>query len=168
MLRLNRLRSVFIESPIYFITACTNQRRQILDRPPIHAALIRFSETASGRRIFVGRYVIMPDHIHFFARFGPESMSLSIWMKTLKNYLSKTLRESIPSPHWQKGFHDHVIRSSESYDRKWEYVRDNPVRAGLVSRCEDWPYQGEINRLSVCDDGLRPVVRRAPGTFRRS
>jgi len=27
---------------------------------------------------------------------------------------------------------------------KWNYVRDNPVRAGLVENAEAWPYQGEV------------------------
>jgi hypothetical protein len=45
---------------------------------------------------------------------------------------------------WERGFFDHVIRNAENYARKWEYVRQNPVRAGLVERVEEWPYQGEI------------------------
>jgi REP element-mobilizing transposase RayT len=45
---------------------------------------------------------------------------------------------------WQRGFFDHLIRNTESYAQKWDYVRENPVRAGLVSRREDWPFQGEI------------------------
>jgi hypothetical protein len=52
-------------------------------------------------------------------------------------------------PFWQKRFFDHVMRSAESYEQKWTYVRDNPVRAGLVGRAEDWPYQGEIHHLAV-------------------
>ncbi len=48
---------------------------------------------------------------------------------------------------WQAGFFDHVLRSSESYGEKWEYVRMNPVRAGLAARPEDWPYAGEIEAL---------------------
>jgi hypothetical protein len=39
------------------------------------------------------------------------------------------------------------MRSSESYAERWEYVRCNPVRAGLVSKPDDWPYQGEIHIL---------------------
>jgi hypothetical protein len=39
---------------------------------------------------------------------------------------------------------DHVLRNDESYSQKWEYVRKNPVRAGLVQRTDDWPYQGEF------------------------
>jgi hypothetical protein len=47
-------------------------------------------------------------------------------------------------PLWQRGFFDHVLRSEESYGQKWNYVRDNPVRGGLVEKTEDWPYAGEV------------------------
>jgi putative transposase len=50
----------------------------------------------------------------------------------------------IESPHWQKGFFDHLLRSEESAAEKWEYVRDNPVRAGLVVDVNDWEFAGEI------------------------
>jgi len=42
------------------------------------------------------------------------------------------------------GLFDHILRNDESYTQKWEYVRENPVRAGLVPRADDWPYQGEF------------------------
>jgi putative transposase len=65
-------------------------------------------------------------------------------MKSLKNTISKTLRgKGVRSPHWQKGFFDHVLRSPESYAQKWTYVQQNPVRAGLASQPDDWPFQGE-------------------------
>jgi hypothetical protein len=65
------------------------------------------------------------------------------------NAISKTLKGvTFPGPRWQKGFFDHGIRAEESYEQKWVYVRDNPVRAGLVRSAEDWPCAGEIARLS--------------------
>jgi len=71
-------------------------------------------------------------------------LQLGEWMKSLKNALSKVLREhDVEAPHWQKGYFDHVLRSAESYSEKWNYVRHNPVRAGLVGRWEDWPWLGE-------------------------
>jgi len=45
---------------------------------------------------------------------------------------------------WQDGFHDHKFRNAAAEQRKWEYICLNPVRAGLVSRPEDWPFGGEI------------------------
>ena len=50
---------------------------------------------------------------------------------------------------WQEEFFDHVLRSSESYSQKWEYVKENPVRAGLVKKSDDWPFQGEIESLML-------------------
>src|SRR6478672_8443810 len=40
---------------------------------------------------------------------------------------------------WQREYFDHVLRSDESYAEKWDYVRENPVRAGLVRSSNDWP-----------------------------
>jgi len=53
----------------------------------------------------------------------------------------------LPPPLWQKQFFDHLLRSSESYESKWRFVCENPVRAGLVEAVEDWPYGGEIDAL---------------------
>jgi REP element-mobilizing transposase RayT len=143
-----RLRWLFTEYPIYYLTACSYSRRPILARPDVHDSFIRFGLRATEYGVTVGRYVIMPDHVHLFAGFGPGSLSVSAWMKSFKNAISKTLkRATFPGPHWQKGFFDHVIRSEESYDQKWLYVRDNPVRAGLVQSAEDWLYAGELSTL---------------------
>ena len=51
----------------------------------------------------------------------------------------------ITPPLWQRGYFDHVLRSEESYAEKWAYVRDNPVRAGLVDSWEAWPWQGFVD-----------------------
>lgn len=74
-------------------------------------------------------------------------------MKSLKNTASKALRmNGIPSPHWQKAFFDHLLRSSESYSEKWSYVRENPVGAALASKNEDWAFMGEIFALEYHPD----------------
>jgi REP-associated tyrosine transposase len=98
--------------------------------------------------VAVGRYVLMPDHIHLFVALPPDGILLTAWMKSLRAVLGKTLLNAgYRKPHWQEGFFDHVLRSRESYAQKWEYVRMNPVRAGLCVKPEEWPYQGEIVRL---------------------
>ncbi|MCX7916496.1 MAG: hypothetical protein N3A53_09385, partial [Verrucomicrobiae bacterium] len=58
---------------------------------------------------------------------------------------------SRPRELWQRDFWDTQLRRGESYSAKWEYVRYNPVRAGLVSDPADWPYQGELNILEWHD-----------------
>jgi putative transposase len=95
----------------------------------------------------------MPDHLHLFVAFDDHRANLSDWMKALKGALSANLHAAKEqSPYWQKGFFDHVLRSSDSYAEKWNYVRENPVRAGLVSRWEEWPYLGEVFPLEYRRD----------------
>jgi REP element-mobilizing transposase RayT len=90
----------------------------------------------------------MPDHVHLFVTFTLDGVSLSSWVKSCKNALSKSWRlTGLAAPHWQKGFFDHVMRSIDSYDEKWHYVAANPVRAGLAATPEAWPYQGTIHEL---------------------
>ncbi len=155
--RLRRLESTFQRFPIYFITTCTKERRSILGNADVHARLIEFGRKGEERGAWLGAYVLMPDHLHAFVAIDDEKFKLSTWVKSMKNALSKTLRlQSVPSPHWQKGFFDHVLRSDDSYSEKWNYVRENPVRAGLIKEWSKWPFLGEIFDLEFGDDqGLK-------------
>jgi len=130
--RAPRLHWIFqsYDPPLFFITFNTYRRRKLLANSIVHHALIKFARMGEARGIGVGRYVIMPDHVHLFVRGSPEFV-LAQWVRILKRTISKAI--SIEPPHWQEGFFDHLIRHSESYAQKWEYVRQNPVRAGLVS-----------------------------------
>jgi putative transposase len=139
-----RLRWIFAHNPLFFVTFCTYERRKLLASDPVHAAFVGFAEQAySVHKIAVGRYVVMPDHVHLFVR-GPDDFQLGPWVGMLKQALAKHIALAGRSPIWQRGFFDHVLRNDESYAQKWNYVRENPVRAGLVANAEDWPYSGEI------------------------
>jgi putative transposase len=139
---------LYLNNPLYFVTCCTERRRHLLANAQIHPAFTEFGERAyCDFRIALGRYVIMPDHLHFFVA-GPDDFILGRWVGTLKRFLAKHVKTSEQSdPIWQRGFFDHVIRSGESYSQKWDYVCENPVRAGLAKHSQDWPYAGEIVRI---------------------
>jgi putative transposase len=143
-----RLHRVFqrYDPPLYFVTFNTHRRRKLLANASVQNQLIRFAKKAQSRGIGIGRCVIMPDHIHLFVR-GSLDFSLRQWIRMMKRAISSVILAA--PPHWQQGFFDHLIRHSESYAEKWEYVRQNPVRAGLVTRSEEWPWQGEIVRLEA-------------------
>ena len=91
----------------------------------------------------------MPDHLHLFEA-GCDNFILGRWVGALKRFLGKHIEHRIPVPIWQRGFFDHILRNSESYSQKWNYVRENPVRAGLVKSADNWPYRGEI--VAICFD----------------
>ncbi len=134
--------------PFYFVTFNTCARARILANPEVHAAFRQFCSRAQEHGAAVGRYVIMPDHVHVFAMMPRAGLRLEAWIKSLKCVLGKTLDgQGAAKPHWQEGFFDHLLRSGESYGEKWDYVRQNPVRAGLVLHADDWPFQGEIESI---------------------
>jgi REP element-mobilizing transposase RayT len=129
------------DPPLYFVTFNTDRRRKLLANERVHRCFVHFANRALDRGIAVGRYVIMPDHIHLFVS-GAIDFSLEQWIRALKRTISATIFAE--KPHWQQGFFDHLIRHDESHSEKWKYVRQNPVRAGFVSEPDDWPWQGEI------------------------
>ena len=103
--RLRRLDETFLELPIYFVTACTHKREPCLNNLDIHQRLTEFGKAGEERGAWLGAFVLMPDHLHAFVIVDDEQLKLSTWVKSLKNALSKVLREKdVPSPHWQKGF----------------------------------------------------------------
>lgn len=145
-----RLERIWVDSPIFFVTTCTFQRHRVLADDTLHAICREVWQTAEHRDGWiVGRYVVMPDHVHFFCAPRRDERKLETLVGKWKEWTAKYAhrRLGVLMPLWQEGFFDHVLRSSESYDEKWEYVRQNPIRAKLVMRAEDWPYQGEIHDL---------------------
>ena len=142
-----RLSRIFDQTPLYFVTFNTWHRCSILANDRIHQTFCDYVEKNRCRGFSVGRYVIMPDHIHLFVRVGMEQ-KLTQYIRLMKQVLSKPIRASLVQERvWQPGFFDHVMRSSESYSGKWDYVRMNPVRAGLVDNTDDWKFQGELEPI---------------------
>jgi hypothetical protein len=72
-------------------------------------------------------------------------VALSAWVAYWKNGVAREWPLEKAGSIWQREFWDTQLRRGESYSAKWEYVRGNPVRHGLVEAVEDWPYQGEVD-----------------------
>jgi REP element-mobilizing transposase RayT len=128
---------------IIFLTVCTLRRERWLATSENHKALQTVWTDDSCW--VVGRYVIMPDHMHLFVSPGKTFVELANWVQYFKSKFTKELggRAAFPG-RWQTDHWDTRMRNAETYGDKWEYVRHNPVRHGLVSRPEDWPFQGQI------------------------
>jgi putative transposase len=81
-----RLSQIFqsYNAPLFFVTICTLHRRKI---PSLRIAEQTFvahgTQAISKFNVAVGRYVIMPDHLHFFVR-GDRSFALGQWVKGLR------------------------------------------------------------------------------------
>jgi REP element-mobilizing transposase RayT len=133
---------------IYFVTCCTASRQKVLATAQAHKAIRDAWQRVGDWR--VGRYVVMPDHVHFFIAPLARDANLSKCIQSFRSFVTKTLRPAgYPYPLWQREFFDRLLRSNESYAAKWEYVRQNPVRHGLAKKPDAWPYAGEICPLEM-------------------
>ena len=76
----------------------------------------------------------MPDHLHALVSF-PKVGSMPQVISSWKHYLSK--HQHIE---WQRDYFDHRVRDHSNLQKKADYIRQNPVRAGLVTTPEQWSY----------------------------
>jgi len=139
-LHLRRLDRVWLDPAIFFVTACTRNRKAILASEQVAEILIDEWQHAQRHGWHVGRCLIMPDHVHLFCAPDPNATSLSDFVGAWKRWSSRRISKmprtasTATGAIWQREFFDHLLRSEESYDQKWNYVHDNPVRADPVQR----------------------------------
>ena len=88
-------------------------------------------------------YVVMPSHIHLFFEINSE-LSLKGELEKLKRWTGRRAAEIDKQfqgrRFWQTEWFDHWSRSDEEDEQIARYIRQNPVKAGLVDHLEQWPY----------------------------
>lgn len=98
-----------------------------------------------GKEFDLHAYTIMPNHVHCV--FVPMNLNgtpipLTKIMHGLKRYsavrANKLLGRS--GEFWAREHYDHVIRNEESWQRVIAYVLNNPVKAGLSTTWDEWPW----------------------------
>jgi len=122
---------------IFFVTICCAQRGvNQLALPAIATALIETIEHRNERGSwYVHIAVFMPDHVHMLVSIPPDANfrnALAKW----KEWTAKKL-----GIRWQRDFFEHRLRGDESFAEKADYILANPVRAGFVSRADDWAFR---------------------------
>ncbi len=131
---------------IIFLTVCSQGKKSILAEQEKFELIVAMWPDA--KTWLVGKFVVMPDHIHLFcAPATSPAEPLKQWVKYWKALISLSWPRPKEQPIWQREFWDTQLRRAQSYESKWNYVVQNPVRAGLVTCAEDWPFQGELNIL---------------------
>ncbi len=95
-------------------------------------------------RIYLHAIVVMPDHVHLLLSPRRDENGwpypLVEIMQCLKGTTAHRINKLLgrAGPVWEEESFDHVLRSDESLREKAEYIRENPVRAGLVGEEEEY------------------------------
>jgi putative DNA methylase len=127
-----------------FITFRKNNRDPL--PPQARDAVLQHCLHDHGTRYELHAAIVMPDHVHLLLTPLRDETgwphSLPRILKSLKGSSARSVNRLSGSsgPVWQEESFDHVPRSQESFEDKREYIRQNPVRRGLVQRPEDYPW----------------------------
>jgi REP element-mobilizing transposase RayT len=89
----------------------------------------------------------MPNHLHLFIRMkdGTKPGELVKTLTDFKQWTGRQACKRLPAAgdrFWQREWFDHWSRSEEEDRRTVAYIRDNPVKAGLVADYRSWRYGG--------------------------
>ncbi|HUA84369.1 MAG TPA: transposase [Bryobacteraceae bacterium] len=110
----------------------------------------------------LGRYdlfawVVMPNHVHVLI---DAAGNLGAIMKTLKGYTAREANRILRrrGQFWQHESFDHWVRDEHEFRCIANYIENNPVKAGLAARPEDYRWSsafGGISRQACASDGAR-------------
>jgi len=105
--------------------------------------------------------VILPDHLHAIWSLPEGDADFATRWRHVKAMFSRALpmRERISESRlrkgergiWQRRYWEHTLRDERDFSRHLDYIHFNPVKHGLVTRVEDWPYSSfyRMVRLGV-------------------
>jgi putative transposase len=126
----------------FFVTTKTSMGRRLLQVERNSSLLIEvLRSNAAARRFRVHDFVIMPDHVHLLLTVGSE-MTIERAMQLIKGGFSYRLKKELgyAGEVWQRGFSEVRVDGKESFLQHREYIAENPVKAGLVSSPEEYPF----------------------------
>lgn len=114
----------------------------------VEDALLHFD----GDRYNLHAWVIMPNHVHLLI-LSYKDWNLSKILHTWKSYTAKQANKIINSQgkFWQEEYFDRYIRDEKHYIAAVNYIEENPVKAGLCSSKEHWPYGSAMRKYERKD-----------------
>jgi REP element-mobilizing transposase RayT len=97
-----------------------------------------------GERYTLWAAVVMPDHAHLLLMprrtASGECWSLAQILHSLKSYTANEINRVLGrrGTAWLDERFDRIVRDRAELSEKWQYIRNNPVKAGLCTRPEEW------------------------------
>ena len=143
------------EGGTYFFTVVTYRRRPLLTLPESRIALRSAIEEMRSQHPFtIEAWVLLPDHLHCIWRLPAGDNDYSKRWGLIKAGFTKKTKHLFQRDEWmndsktrhreatiwQRRFWEHQIRDEIDYQAHMDYIHFNPVKHGLVSNVNEWPY----------------------------
>ncbi len=129
---------------VFFVTTCARQLHQPFAKSALAEQIIEsllFLSRRQDWRLYC--YCLMPDHLHMALSPEPGRDDLARLMQRFKSFTTRLAwRHGYRGALWQRGYYDHIARRDKDVTAIFQYILANPVRKGLVTDPEHWPYSG--------------------------
>ena len=119
---------------------CRNRQRAFVKSSVVEAVREEFLRPAYRHQFAVLAYTFMPDHAHLLVEGLSEQADFRRWAMLVRRRTTMACQFVLPNGLWQDGYYERALRKSEDVRAMIDYILDNPVRAGLVSRPLDYPF----------------------------
>ena len=122
---------------VFFLTMCVRTGISLRHPETAREVLRAFGRVALRRCVRIHAYCIMPDHLHIAVSVRERGGDLRSWVRYAKREAAAGL--GLPRM-WQRSFWDRRVDDGEEPAIVAMYALENPVRAALCERVEEWPY----------------------------
>jgi len=133
----------YIGMHYYSITWCCDDRKPLFTQPDrvdlVRAQILRACKD-SEFEVIVDCF--MPDHVHKLVRGRTSTADGKKFIRLAKQYSGFYFKQAFDQRLWQRYGMDRLVRNDGDIRAIAQYIIENPVRAGLVSRPEDHPFTG--------------------------
>jgi putative transposase len=143
----------------YFITASTYQRRLIFQSDQMAHLLVEVMlHYRQKKKFLLHAFVVMPDHFHLLLT---PTLTLERALQLIKGGFSFRAKKELGfgGEIWERSFYDRRIRDLAEYENCWNYIHQNPVKAGLAERANNYPHSSASGFvLDAVPQRLKPII----------
>ncbi len=160
----------------YFFTVRLEQRGSTLLTDHIDQLRYAYAKSVQDYPVTCHAMVVLPDHLHAIWTEPEGEVWYSERWRRIKSRFTHAIAEPLnarPSFEakrergiWQRRFCEHAIRNEDEFRRAMAHIQTNPVRHGLVSDPDLWPYSsftkgrmGYRSHFQQAENGNAPIAQ---------
>ena len=127
----------------YFLTFCTHERARLFVKPEaVELVRTQIERAAVDFKMAVIAYCFMPDHAHLLVEGQAADSDCRQFISRAKQYSGFHYKATYGDRLWQRYGFEHVLRNEEAAVSVARYILENPLRARLVERVDEYPFSG--------------------------
>ena len=137
-----------IEYP-HHITQRGNYRQTIFETDDDYLQYLKWLKAYSDKyTLYIWAYCLMSNHVHYVCvPMKEESLSRTFNMLHMRYAQHVNRRKQVSGHLWQGRFYSSILDERHAYAAV-RYVGNNPVRAGIVKRAEDYPWSSAREHIT--------------------